>query len=426
MAEKKNDKQVAKNNTFGNNNINIQNSNLTINKGMDQILELARNGNNESALRKLGMFQRCFNVMHPLYPYYKYNINMNENGVSIGMRVNSENALEKYPPHGKVKFIIPDEYKWAKNIQELIRYGYEKQVIVELKAEYIQLWLGDYLEKDIKNISKVKIIPERFPDPIPMRFEFENTTFGLNYLEMALTRIDGEWLTISNEKQKKSQIILTLNINFYSKECKFNVKINDEFVNQVDSNLKFNKFLINMRRKGEKSLILLQDDNKFISFDNTTLNDYNYENIEKEMDFLERLKKLEEYYEVKFILPKDIYQNDYNNMLILEKTMNNESIEGKYEEVMLKITVDSKRNQAEILSNIGIKLDLAFENEEIYLFGQTIKFKEKWISYYNAVIENYDKVSNKIKYADNGDIIKVIYKPEHNKENKLEVRYIYK
>ncbi|MDU4750363.1 MAG: abortive infection system toxin AbiGii family protein [Clostridium butyricum] len=425
MPEKKTNKQIAKNTVVGNNNINVQNSNITINKGMEEILELARDGDNHSALKKLGMFQIAFTGMHPLYPYYKYDLNMNEKGTSIGVKANRDDAFTKYPPHGKMKLIIPDEYKWAKNIQELIRYSYEKQVALDLKAEYIKLWLGDYLSEDLNNISKVKIIPEKFPKPIPMKFEFENTSFILDYLEMGLIRIDGDWLIISNNKQKNAKIILTFSLNKLTFKGKFNIKISDKFKNDVDANLKVNEFLINMSKEGCKKLISLQDDEAVISIYESTLNSSNVKEIQKEINFLERLRQLEKFYNIKFILPEEITQTDYENILILEKAMNNKSIKGYYEELMLQLVVDSQRNQSEKFCKSEMKIDISFNDDIVTLFGQAVTFKEKWISYYHAVVENYDRVLNKIKYADDGDVIKVIYKPINNKNNEYEVKYIY-
>ena len=118
----------------GNGNITVQNSDITVNKGMDDILELARAGKQVEALTKLGVLQRGFGAQHPLYPYWRYDINMDEKGVSIKTVATSNEAIEKYPPHGQIKLSIPDEYKWAKNLNELIRYGYENQVSIKLNS----------------------------------------------------------------------------------------------------------------------------------------------------------------------------------------------------------------------------------------------------------------------------------------------------
>lgn len=50
-------KVVSKNKIKGNGNVNIQNSNIRINNGMDEVLELAKSGDNVGALKKWEYFK---------------------------------------------------------------------------------------------------------------------------------------------------------------------------------------------------------------------------------------------------------------------------------------------------------------------------------------------------------------------------------
>ena len=120
---------------------------------MDEILELARGGDNLGALGKMGIFQQSFSAMHPLYPDFRYSLNVNEKGVSIGTIANNEAAIKKYPLHGDINCLIPDEYKWAENINKLLKYSYEKQIPINLKAENIKLWLVDYLMEEFEQLK---------------------------------------------------------------------------------------------------------------------------------------------------------------------------------------------------------------------------------------------------------------------------------
>lgn len=421
-------KSISKNKIKGNRNVNIQNSNIRINNGMDEVLELARSGDNVGALKKMGIFQRCFGAMHPLYPDFRYSLNMNEKEVSIKVVANNEDAIKKYPPHGTIKFIIPDEYKWAKNINELIRYGYEKQVPIKLKSESIKLWLGTYLMEELKDGSEVKIIPEKFPEPIPMKFEFENTLFGLDYLEMGIIRIEHDYLILSNEKQENTKLILTLSINRCNIfDNKFNIKVATQYKNSVEANLKMNKFLLSMSYEGIKRLVTLKDDTEFISFSDSNINGTSIKDLEKEIALLERLYILEKYYSVVFKLPETITGDDYENLLVLEKSMNNEPITGTYSELTLSITVDSSFNQIQMINkDTGNRMECIFDDEEIELFGQKVIFKEKRINYHNAVVDNKEKTLRKFEFADDGDVIKIKFIPLDENDNIFNIYYIFK
>ena len=354
MLCSKNNKNSAKNTVKGNQNINIQNSNININKDMDEVLELAREGDHIGALKKMGVFRRCFSVMHPLYPYFKYSLNMNEKEVAIKVITANEEAIRKYPPHGDIKFLIPDEYKWAKNINELLQYGYEKQIPIKLKADSIKLWLGDYLMEEFESGSKVRIEAKKFPGPIPMKFEFTDTSFRLDYLKMGLIKIENDYLIISNLKQKETKLVLTLFINKSDiSSSKLNIAVAEKYIDNLEVNLKMKKFLFNLNREGIKKLVLLENDNEFMSFSDSNINYPSIRTLEKEIELFERLNVVEKYYNVFFKSPQKINEDDYENLFILEKSMINEPITGTYSEIPVLITVDISSNNDQIKSIIN-------------------------------------------------------------------------
>ncbi|MBU3188728.1 hypothetical protein K9O30_06080 [Clostridium bowmanii] len=428
MLGPKDNKSISKNKTEGNGNVNIQNSNIKINKGMDEVLELAREGDNIGALRKMGMLQRCFGAMHPLYPDFRYSLNMNEKGVSIKVVGNNEEAIKKYPPHGNIKFIIPDEYKWAKNINELIVYGYENQIPIKLKAEGIKLWLGEYLMEEFKSVSEVNIITKKFPQPIPMKFEFQNTSFKLDYLEMGLVRIENDYLILSNEMQEGAKLILSLSINRSNiSDDRLNIKVSEKYIDNVEVNLKMNKFLSNIGQEGVKKLVVLKDDSEFMVFSDSNINYTNIRGIEKEIGLLERLYVLEKYYGVVFTLPEKITEDDCENLLVLEKSMNNKPITGTYSKLTVSLTVNSNFNQIEAINkDIGQNVECVFIGEKVEIFGQSIVFKEKKINYYNAVVDNKEKTLKKFEFADDCDVLNVKFIPLDKINNSFEVYYKFK
>ena len=419
----KRSKNVAINKPKGDGNFTVQNSTIKVNKGMDEILELARDGDNFGALEKIGIFQRSISAMHPLYPDYRYSVNINDKGVSIGTIANNEAAIKKYPPHGNIKLLIPDEYKWAGTINNLLKYSYEKQIPLNLKAENIKLWLGNYLMEQFEK-SEVILTAKEFPAPIPMQFEFENTSFRLSYLEMGLVRIEDDCLIVSNEKQIDTKLILTLLIN-KSNICnsELKIKVSEKYKNNVDANLKKDKFHFNFLQNGIKKLIVLKDDSEAMAFSNGNNQDFEYL---EEMKFLERLNALEKYYDVIFKLPKKVTEDDEETLLILEKSMNNEPIQGTYDYVSMSLTVKSSLDQLNHLAQDGITISCVNKNENIGIFGQNIIFKERIQSFYNTILDNKEKTLKKFELADDGDVITVKYIPLYSLNNKADICYHFK
>lgn len=416
----------ARSKVKGNGNITVQNSDITVNKGMDEILELARAGKQVEALTKLGVLQRGFGAQHPLYPYWRYDINMDEKGVSIRTVATSNEAIKKYPPHGQIKLSIPDEYKWAKNLNELIRYGYEKQVSIKLNSSGLKMWLGDCLVEEINSESVVEIIPERFPEPIPMKFAIEDNSFSLDYLEIGLMKIEGTKLVLSNEKQLNAKVILTIIVDIADiSDNKIKIRVADAYTDNVDANIKVCKFLLNSNNDVLKSLITLNDDRDFITFRQVCVYSENSENLELEAALLDRLIAIEKYYDVTFKLPEVIYEEDIENIIILEKSMKKESIQGTYNYVKAQaiINLNSERFKYK-KKNKSFMLTTVFDNVKIELFGQIVTFKKQNINYYNVVLENEEKIKQKLELADDGDVISLKFVPENKEEDKFESYYI--
>ena len=424
MIKLKNIFKRATSKVKGNGNITLQNSDITVNKGMDEILELGRAGKQIEALTKLGVLQRGFGAQHPLYPYWRYDINMDEKGVSIKTVATSNESIEKYPPHGQIKLSIPDEYKWAKNLNELIRYGYENQVSIKLNSSGLKMWLGDCLVEEINNESIVEIIPERFPDPISMKFAIEDNSFSLDYLEIGLIKIEGTKLVLSNEKQLNAKVILTIIIDIADiSDNKIKMRVADSYTDNVDANLKVCKFLLNSNNDVLKSLITLNNDRDFITFRQASVCSENSENLELELALLERLRAIEKYYDVIFKLPEVIYEEDIENIIILEKSIKGNPIKGTYEYLKLQLIINLNSEQLQLKTkNKSGMLTTIFDNVKIELFGQIITFKKQKINYYNAVLENEEKIKQKLELADDGDVIILKFVPE-NKEDKFEAYY---
>lgn len=419
-------KNVAKGEINGDGGTLIQNSNVTVNKGMDEILELVHERHKQHTLEKLGLFQKCFGTMHPLYPDFKYNVNMNEKGVSIGLVASNAQSLIKHPIHGAIKFILPEKYKWAKNINELLKYGYEQQIPLNLKTKGFKMWLGDYLEEEQPE-GDVRITPQKFPDPIPMKFEFQNTSFSLDYLMMGLTKIEDNYSIISNHKQENTKLILTLSINRSDiSDCNLNVTISEKYKTNVQANLQISKFLFNISQEGIKKLVLLENDSEFMTFSKSNVNSPKVKKLENRIQLLERLNVLEKYYGVAFKLPKLLNKGAENNLLILEKSMNNQLISGTYSEIPVLITVNSNFDSNLLQSfnqDVGQKLDCVIKDEKIELFGQDIIFKEKIITYYNAILDNKEKTLKKFEFADNNDVINIRFIPLDSNSNQVDIHY---
>lgn len=404
----------SKNKQKGKINTNIQNSEINIDLSYRHVLNSARKGKVEDILNELDILKRSVENQHPCAPYWKYNISLNENeGIKIGHMPTSKEALEKYPPKGNVRFKLPDEYKWAKNMNDLINYGYKKQIPITLDIEELKLWIGDYLIENMKSDENTKctleIVNREFPPPIPVKIEFGENIFSIDYLEIGVTEINGSKITLSNEKDKYSKIVIKFIIDLEQKEqCRFFIDITKGYELNVEANLLIGEFLEKCNLNLDMKIIYLKEGKTIISFNNPNIKE-NKVDLEKRNKLLRDLRKLEKYYDVEFILPKDnILEEDLENITILLCAMENKSYDINYDSITLTLEVNKDSNQHDMIKNIEksmLKVDL--NDKCITLFNQSINFKEAYREFYNIKVKDKERILEKLELLDNKDIIKL-------------------
>lgn len=419
-------KKKASSKQKGNNNINIQNSDIHLDPNYINVLNFARKGQIDEVINQFDILKRSVENQHPCAPYWKYDISINNNeGIKIGHIPTSKEAFEKYPLKGDIKFKLPDEYKWAKNINQLVRYGYEKQIPITLDLEELKIWIGDYLiesmKSDNENKCTLKLLNKEFPPPIPVKIEFGDNIFSIDYLEIGITEINGSKVTLSNEKEELAKILIKFIIDLENHdECKFRIDINKGYESNVEANLLVSEFLIRCKQNLTINIILLKEGKRIMSFNKPNIEDA-YISLEKRNDILRELRKLEKHYYVEFTLPKyDITQEDLENITILLCSIDNKPYNMKYDSIDLTLEVNKDSNQYEIIKNSESSILTAeYNDKSIKLFNQVINFKEAYVEFYNAIVENKDHVLKKFEVLDDGDIIKIKFIPKGNNTCKI-------
>lgn len=403
-----------KNKQKGKINTNIQNSEVYIDLSYRNVLNLANKGKIGDIINELNILTRSIEYQHPCAPYWKYNISINENsGISMGHMPTSSEAFEKYPPKLNFKFKFPDEYKWAKNIDELINYSYEKQISIKLDIEELKFWIGEKLIEDFKRDENVKCILEiknnEFPPPIPVKIELGEGVFSIDYLELGLTEIDGSKIILSNDKDKDAKITIKFIVDLEENtKSRFIIEVRKAYELNVDANLLVGEFLAICKRKLDIKIISLKERKTIITFNNPNIDDIEV-NLEKRIKFLRDLRKLEEYYNIEFKLPEDSITNeDLENIDILLCAMENRSYDTKCSSIIVTLEVNKDSNQYYMIKNMEECMLRGELNEKnINLFNQNINFTEAYIEFYNVKIKDKKRILKKLDVLDNKDIIKL-------------------
>lgn len=414
----------------GNGNLVLQNSTLNINSEFENILELGRSGNHEEVQKKLECLSRGIAGQHPLYPHWQYNLVMNQGVCSIEHVPSSQEAFERYPLHGCIKFLIPEEYKWAKNWDELAQYGYETQSDIEVNVLNIKTWIGDYLIDEASSREdrsiKLKIVPPKFPEPVPVKLFFEDNSFSIDYLEIGLEKIERNRFILSNFKQSESKLFIRLSINLNNtNDCKIDISINEKFLHNVKANLMLKEFLLKSQQKTLLKLTMLKQDKDLLVADSLSFS--SEPELDKVVKLLTQLYEIEKYYGVSFHLPKrNIREEELEAINLLSLSMKGSPRKGKYEHVSLKIVVNKTSDQYHAFKSFDVaKLSVTSINRNISLFEQDISFNEMQVDFFNATIKNKAKLLKKLQLADNDEVINIEIIPAQGKNNICKEYYKY-
>ena len=404
----------AKNKQKGKINTNIQNSEINIDLSHRHVLNLARKGQVGEVINELDILTRSVENQHPCAPYWKYDISLNRNeGIKIGHIPTSKEAFEKYPPRGNVRFTLPEEYKWAKNMNDLVDYGYKKQIPIILDVEELKLWIGEHLVETMKSDEHSKctleIINREFPPAIPVKIEFGDNIFSIDYLEIGITEINGSKITLSNEKEESSRVVIKFIIDLEKNdECRFFIDTNKGYELNVEANLLVSEFLEKCNQNLDMKIIYLKEGKVIISFNNPNIED-NKVDLEKRSKLLKDLHRLEKHYDIKFTLPKDnILEEDLEKIAILLCAMENKSYDINYGSITLTLEVNKDSNQYDMIKNMEksmLRVDL--NDKSINLFNQSINFTEAYREFYNVKMKDKERVLEKLEVLENKDIIKL-------------------
>ncbi|RIW34038.1 hypothetical protein D3H55_10605 [Bacillus salacetis] len=419
----------------GQTNLAVQNSDIHITVSIyDEIERLANEGRHNEVADRIKKLLDFVGTKHPLFPHYRYKPARVGNTTVLEHEALTKEAYEKYPLSYSGRFKLANHEKQKHiDIRDVIEEAYYKQEEIEINMQSFSTWLGDQmvetpnLDQSFEN-GKWVIVPKALPEPMKMKFYFkgESDTSIVDYLEMGVSgKEDGKFILIDNSSQNNSKLLITLKLPLYwdtdkeygkSTEAKINVKIKPDFRSNVEANRLLLKFL--MQVSNDKGIIAfknLEADKDIIIAPNFSF-EGDFENLEKDHMFIERLYKIEKYYNLQFSIPEELDESDWEWIEILENAIENKPVKKKLK--MLSMELNDKEAIQNIIEHFDSNEDvkkLMFEQSgseaRLELFNEIIPI-EKVQSIYNSLrLDALEKIKGKLKYMDQGDTIKVNFVP---------------
>jgi hypothetical protein len=405
----------------------------------DEIDRLTEQGDYNEVANLIRKVKDFVGIKHPFYPHYRYKPVQIGNTTVFEHEPLTEVAVEKYPLSIRGIINIPSKHLEGSNdIHKLIEDAYFKQEEIEINMSSLTTWLGDYLVEtpnldDSLKEGKWVIVPNPLPDPLRLKFYIKGTSEVslIDYLEMTISGKDGnEFILLDNNRQENSKLLITLKLpingdfkkEFYkSTKAKFNMKIKTGFQSNVEANRSL-LYIFKLVTEGNKTIAFknLQGDKDLIVVPSFGF-EGNIVDLDKDYNFIDRLHKIENHYNLTFTLPEKINKNEWEAIEILEHAMKNKPIKKHLKK--LTADLDDKKtvqNIIEIFDSAGAVKKFLIERTgpeaRIELFDEIIQIEKEKVIYNSLKIDDLDRLKSKLEFMDEGESIKITFTPGDDPE----------
>lgn len=376
---------------------------------VDKALAFAKAGETDTIRDGIKKILDHISLEHPYYPHFGYDY---RNGMILSKPL-TEEAKKLYPPKyvltGPVK--IGNQYYNNPNGNPL-DYSYRHQIPITLEISKATKLLGekpDPRQDEMAGLEGQKLIasPPEFPPAFPCAIKVGETIF-FEYILLRTQEIldDGTYI-IGNKDQGGS---------FY-----FEIRINPQIPSSPDFSMKIrnatNRELLNFVRfmttlSKEKDLhiyVLALGEDIIAGYINGIDYQTGFSSVDEEIDFLERVCVIEDYFHIQLNLHGEISYMEYKTVIQISELIRNEEVLGTWNEATFTgvLTQHFRKELIKMgkeeyrFSYVGIS--------HVELFGA--EFELRYMrTFKNAQIVDFEKVRRKAEVLDDGDDIKITFR----------------
>lgn len=388
---------------------------LSIDKGIDNI----KNNRIDEIKDSLNSYINSLSTSYSYYPDYKITTFFDGERIRLKSVATSEESLIKLPPKIKCEAELCLSKEQKDRIDtDIFQYAYRNQESINIVIKNAEKYLGKFKdqiqdEADLLIGKTLQITPPSFPDPTPCSLIIDNTT-QIDYLLLGIERIiDDDIMLISNIKQEHALAYIGFVVNLNDdKTSDLEFKIN-RITNCNKQILQYEEVLKAINDGTELKIKSLKE-NKIIVECN--IENFKFESgflsIEEEIDFTKKIIYIEEYFKRGIHVPDDIESSDYNNVCFLYDLLNGKVLNGTWSSFSAKGTL----NKSVINKKIDKPMPMSITcntTRDFMIFGEKFEVITSF-EFEEAVFDNLEKLKNKLKYADDDDIITFKFVPSEN------------
>lgn len=377
---------------------------------IDHNISLIRDGNLDLVERNLSTVLDGISVAHTLPHDFRFDINERRRLVSVPI---SDDALKRYPHRLRIsaESIKMGDTELAGLDARTLSRAYRHQLPISFDVVTARKYLGDILDpaqavaEDIAG-AHIVLYPPSFPEAFPCNISIDGTV-AVEYLLLRTKEIlDDGTLIVTNDEQKNFNFKVKIRINPISKQFTFSITPTEPTNDEL---LRYRLFLKKVASAERIAVKALAENVDILSAGK--LNPIDFDQLDTEIQFLERIVAIERYFDIAFCIPEELRPEDHLLIHRLYSMIEQGVFQGKRKQFDFTLEVsESSRTSINSMAE-SASLSLAYSDDvSVTLFDQTIEFPLlRRID--GARIDDPTGLKRKAEVLDDGDEIKLRYIP---------------
>lgn len=376
---------------------------------IDKAIELAETGDLsaiESGLKK--MFDHI-SLEHPMSPDFGYTY---VDGKLLSKALTKE-AKELFPPRyvftGAVRF--GDTY-YNEPDGDPMDYAYRHQLPITMEVSKAVKYLGnkpDPVQSEVEPFQGniLLAIPPKFPPAFPCSIKIGDIVF-FDYILLRTQEIleDGTYIISNREQDTYIHFEVRINPKTPSKPY-FTISINDANNHEM---LNYVQFMKTLSEEKDLHIFVLEVQQDIIA---GYINDMEYKtgftSVDEEIDFLERICAIEDYFNVRLCPAGKISQEEYQSVIHISDLVRKDEVHTTWDEMTFSGVLDQKFREELMAMDAKMYMISYVGTGVVELFGTSFEFKfMRTLKCANMV--DYEKIKKKAEILDNGDSIRITFK----------------
>ena len=392
----------------------VQASPLSPEKG----LEYAKSGQLNTIGEQMTDYFHIISSQHILFPHYGYGPQQKGQKINVVSVPMTEEAKRIYPPHFKCNGTLTIEGRTVPYpTPELFQYANDHQLPITLTITEARKYLGDIEDPqqcEVVELLNLQLVlpPKPFPEAMAYSILINDVVVNEYVLLRTQEKLEDGTIIMTNREQI-SPIDVCIKINPSTKRTDFSYRFGKGTNRDV---LQYLYFLRTFTKGGRVVVRHLETGKNLVV---ANLNPYIHENganITAEIELLEKIVMLEEHFKTQIVLPSAISSEEIELIDYLALLVQGKEVQGGWNryEVVQPIDEQMKENlltsaeKMHSLSWVGGVTAHLFDQDYHFTLLRTLA---------SVVIDNYEKVKQKLTVLESGDDIRMVYLPGESSGN---------